>query len=217
MAAILAGPLAITAAAQESNGKSSDRSTQMSESSSQTHDHYKVDAGGGGATGPITTFMPRVVHIHVGNNVTWLNPTTVGEPHTVTFINDNKTGTDVFSPFAVKNSTLFSAIPSNANARPMLMPGPNGTEVVVGANQRALIGTLIAANGTVIPLGPNANYTMKGDEKFVNSGTIMPKGMENQLPGSGNTFTVPFEKAGTYNYTCLFHNWMNGTIVVDNK
>ncbi len=191
-----------------------DPNTNNTSSTSVQSHHYQVNAGGGGPNGPITQFAPKVLHIRTGDKVTWANPTTVGEPHTVSFIKDNKTIADIFSPFAVKNSTDFTAIPPNANSKPMIMPGPNGTEIVVGANQRALIGNVIAANGTVIPIGPNANYTMKGDEKFVNSGTIMPKGMENQLPGSGNAFTVTFDKAGTYHYMCLFHDWMNGTIVV---
>jgi plastocyanin len=52
-----------------------------------------------------------------------------------------------------------------------------------------------------VPFGPNATYELKGTEKFVNSGTILPKGDENDIPGSGNSFSVKFDKAGTYDYT----------------
>jgi hypothetical protein len=36
----------------------------------------------------------------VGQSVTWDNPSTVGEPHTATFVLDNITATDIASPFA---------------------------------------------------------------------------------------------------------------------
>ena len=32
-------------------------------------------------------------------------------------------------------------------------------------------------------MNPNANYTMDGTEKYVNSGWFLPKGMEQQFPG----------------------------------
>jgi hypothetical protein len=36
--------------------------------------------------------------------------------------------------------------------------------------------------------------------------------MERQYPGSGNTFTVTFEKPGTYDYLCVLHPWMTGNV-----
>jgi plastocyanin len=48
----------------------------------------------------------------------------------------------------------------------------------------------------------------------VNSGWLLPKGQEQIFPGSGNTFTVTFDKAGTYNYICAIHPYMSGSIVV---
>ena len=48
----------------------------------------------------------------MGQTVIWDNPTTVAEPHTVTFVLDNKTMTDTVSPLAViPNFTPFEAIP----------------------------------------------------------------------------------------------------------
>ncbi len=55
---------------------------------------------------------------------------------------------------------------------------------------------------------------MNGSEKYVNSGWLLPKGQEQSYPGSGNTFTVTFQKAGTYSYICGLHPWMVGTVVV---
>jgi plastocyanin len=44
----------------------------------------KVQAGGGNATAPLTQFIPQKVEIKTGQSIMWVNPTTVGEPHTVT-------------------------------------------------------------------------------------------------------------------------------------
>ena len=55
---------------------------------------------------------------------------------------------------------------------------------------------------------------MDGTEKYVNSGLLLPKGEEQEFPGSGNTFTVTFQKAGTFKYACILHPWMQGLVVV---
>ena len=71
----------------------------------------KVHAGGGNSTDMLAAFVPRHVQINIGQSVTWDNPSTVAEPHTVTFVLDNKTATEIVSPFAVPSSTQFSSIP----------------------------------------------------------------------------------------------------------
>lgn len=63
-------------------------------------------------------------------------------------------------------------------------------------------------------MNPNPNYSMKGTEKYVNSGWFLPKGQEQAYPGTGNTFTVTFEKPGTYDYICILHPWMSGSGIV---
>ena len=76
------------------------------------------------------------------------------------------------------------------------------------------IPTVIDSQGNVKHSAPNAAYTMTGNEKYVNSGWLLPKGQEQNFPGSSNTFTVTFQKAGTYNYLCLIHPWMQGSVIV---
>ncbi|MFL6458684.1 MAG: plastocyanin/azurin family copper-binding protein [Nitrososphaeraceae archaeon] len=182
-------------------------------SSNTTTSAIKVQAGGGNATAPLTVFVPQNVEIKAGESVTWDNPTTVGEPHTVTFVLDNNTMTNIVSPFAVPNSTEFAAIPPNSNNEPLKVPGKNN--VVIGVNARSFVPTVIDSQGSVKQFAPpNAAYTMNGSEKYVNSGWLLPKGQEQSYPGSGNTFTVTFQKAGTYSYICGLHPWMVGTVVV---
>ena len=56
-------------------------------------------------------FFPKNIEIKAGQSVTWSNPTTVGEPHTVTFVLDNNTMAGVVSPLAILNTTKFISMP----------------------------------------------------------------------------------------------------------
>ncbi len=172
-----------------------------------------VHAGGGGMASPLTAFVPQQVQIGVGQSVTWDNPSVVAEPHTVTFVFDNKTATDIVSPFGVPNSTQFSVIPPGSNNEPLKVPGKNN--IVIAVNARSYVPTVIDSQGNARHLPPpTAAYTMTGNEKYVNSGWLIPKGQEKAFPGSSNTFTVTFQKAGTYHYLCQVHPWMVGSVVV---
>jgi plastocyanin len=172
-----------------------------------------VHAGGGNSTAPLTVFVPQQIEVSVGQSVTWDNPSTVGEPHTATFILDNKTATNIVSPFAVPNSTQFTSIPSNSNSQPLRPAAQN--DVVIAVNARSYIPTVIDSQGSVKQFAPpSASYTMTGNEKYVNSGWLVPKGQEQLYPGASNTFTIKFQKAGTYHYICQVHPWMSGSVVV---
>jgi plastocyanin len=41
---------------------------------------------------------------------------------------------------------------------------------------------------------------MTGNEKYVNSGWLAPKGQEQVFTGASTSFTVTFQNAGTYHY-----------------
>ena len=171
-----------------------------------------VHAGGGNNTSPLTAFAPQQVRVNAGQSVTWDNPSVVGEPHTVTFVLDNKTATNIVSPFAVPRSTQFSSIPPSSNNEPLKAPGPGN--VVIAINARTYIPTVIDSQGNVKHFPPpNANYSMIGSEKYVNSGWLLPK-PTTLYPNPSNTFTVTFQKAGTYSYLCEIHPWMAGVVTV---
>jgi plastocyanin len=179
-----------------------------------TNDPVKVAAGGGNGTGPLTAFYPKNIEIKSGQSVTWYNPTTVGEPHTVTFVIDNGTFSGVVSPLAVSNTTKFMSIPTGSNNAPILLPGKNGTNTIIVINARTFNPVVIDSSDNVKFMNPNSIYSMNGTEKYVNSGWFLPQGQEQAYPGSGNTFTVTFEKPGTYHYICILHPWMTGSIIV---
>ena len=204
---------------ETTGGDSSSSAFATSQSQQQTqqqqgNETMQIAAGGGDYSAPFTVYVPDNAEVKVGQAVNWYNPTDVGEPHTVTFVMDNSTMAGVVSPLFVSNTTTFASSPPNSNNEPIVLPGPNGTNTLIALNARTFNPVAIDSSGNVEFMSPNANYTMDGTEKYVNSGWFLPKGMEQQFPGAGNTFTITFEKPGTYNYICILHPWMTGSITV---
>ena len=105
-------------------------------------------------------------------------------------------------------------MPPASNNAPILLPNKDGTNTIIALNARTFNSTVIDSFGNVESMNPNANYTMIGTEKYINSGWFLPKGQEQAFPGSGNTFTIKFEKPGIYNYICIIHPWMTGSVIV---
>ena len=105
-------------------------------------------------------------------------------------------------------------LPPSSNSRPIMSPGSNGgMNTAILVNGRVFNPTPINSAGNVKLSAPNAKVTISGNEQYVNSGWLLPKG--NLPPGPSNTFSVTFEKAGTYNYLCILHPWMKGKVIVN--
>lgn len=207
---ILVAVLMISAIAVLNGGYTSNATTT---SEKQT---VTVAAGGGNTTAPWTVFVPQEIKIKAGDSVVWTNPTEgAAEPHTVTFVMDNNTMAGIVSPLGVSNTTEFTVNPPGSNNEPILIPGENGMNTIIAVNARTFNPTVIDSEGAVQFISPNANYSMTGDEKYVNSGWFLPEGEEEAYPGSGNIFSVTFEKPGTYSYLCILHPWMTGSVVVE--
>jgi plastocyanin len=186
----------------------------------------EVQAGIGVDNAAIILFSPQQVQIKAGQSVTWYNPTSVPEPHTVTFVlNNNKSyAADIIAPFTISNTTstttnstqIMPLIP-NSNSEPLMTPDDNA---IIAINKRAYNPVVVIEDSTttggknVTYMKQNANYSMSGTEDYVNSGWLLPKGQENLYPGSGNTFTMTFQKAGTYDYLCIIHPYMTGRVIV---
>jgi plastocyanin len=173
-----------------------------------------IKAGSGNSTAPLTTFTPQKVEINKGDTVRWYNPTQVGEPHTVTFVLDNKTMTGFAMPFGVTSSIQFMSIPPNSNSEPVSIPGKEATKTIVAVNSRVYNPVIIDSANNVKTLKPNATYVFNGNEKYANSGFLLPKGQDKNYPRSSNTFTVTFQNSGIYRYLCIIHPWMTGEIEV---
>jgi plastocyanin len=167
----------------------------------------------------IAKYSPATSEVKVGQEVTFYNPTKVPDPHTVTFVMDNKSAAFLFVPFAIPAATTFTALSAaGSNSQPALMPNSqNGTKTIIGVNSRAIDPIVIDSAGKVKSIrqaNGTSTYLSDGSEKFINSGWISPKGYEKGLPGSVTGFTISFKKPGTYNYIDTFHPSMKGTITV---
>lgn len=163
-------------------------------------------------------FIPQNLTINAGENVTWINPMQVGEPHTVTFIKDKEMFSPLVAPFSVPNNTEFiPAIPS-PNVEPTIIPdnsNPNNKMVIVDNSRSSAPVAIDSTRTNVTYLQPNSNYSFAGDESYVNSGWMFPIG---QVPPDAPpiiSFTMTFESPGTYNYLCVLHPWMTGVVTVN--
>jgi plastocyanin len=184
-----------------------------------------VEAGSvsmvGNGTSPLTAFVPQDIQINVGESVTWTNPTPVAEPHTITFFSNEKFFAPPLAPFTVSNSTEFTPVAQGANVEPTIVPSGSGggssnaTKTVVTDNARSTNPVVIDSTGkNVTYLSPNATYAFQGNEQYLNSGWMWPEG--GIPPGAPYlaTFTMKFEKPGTYDYLCIVHPWMVGSVTV---
>jgi plastocyanin len=185
----------------------------QSNNTSSASSSVQIQAGGGNSTIPYTVYNPATAQIKTGQTVMWYNPSVAPEPHTVTFALDNNTRPELSATFAVKNSSNFMPI-INFTSEPVIIPNRNNPSatLILGSNAIASSAVVIDSAGNVKHLGSNAAYSIKGDEKLVNSGMLFPKGMG--PPSGSTTFTLTFEKAGTYDYYCILHPWQKGKVAV---
>lgn len=175
-----------------------------------------VHAGIGNASLVLTEFVPKDIEIKSGDSVMWDSPTTVPEPHSVTFLQSNESYPAFAAPFLVPNSTDFMLPDPRSNAEPLFAPSQPGeaTKTVITVNSRAYLPVVIDSTGknvTYLPL--NSNYSMDGTESYINSGWLWPPGQAPPGPPLTN-FTVTFDKPGSYAYICNVHPWMTGTVTV---
>lgn len=216
--AIAAGAVLLASAALTATMAAEDEGVAKTVGKSLKHRDYKdgvfkVMAGAGGPTAPLTKFFPQTANIKVGETVTWYNPTRVGEPHTVSFLADPSYFGAIEAPFVIDSANATSLVP-NANAEAVLMPGPEGKTVIVGANARVLYPAVIEEDGTVTYSMTNSTFTIDGTQKYVNSGWLWPEGQVPEGLPNVTSFSVKFEEAGDYPYLCIIHPWMTGTVQV---
>lgn len=120
-------------------------------------------------------FLPQTLTTNVEDSVEWYNPTIgAAEPHTITFTLDNSTIAGVAFPLGVSNTTEFSATPTSSNNEAILIPGEGGINTLLAINARTDNPVTIDSQATVQIMNPNANYSVAGDERYINSGVDPP-------------------------------------------
>jgi plastocyanin len=177
----------------------------------------KVQVGGGNNTYPFYGYNPQHIQVKVGSSVVWIAPSNAPlVPHSVSFVLNSSTMTGPDALFTVPSSTKFIPLSPGSNTEPVIVPGStkNGMETVLVYNGRSYNPAAIDSTGNEKTLSPNTSFTMTGSEQYVNSGRLVPAAGQKIYPGSSSTFTVTFQKAGTYDYVCELHPWMHGSVVV---
>jgi plastocyanin len=196
------------------DAKNSNSSSTGNNTSSIKPDNYAIKVGEGNNTVSVTKYFPDYVEITVGDSITWYNGVDVPNPHTVTFIRNLGNIEKIGVPFYVPNNTKFTPV-LNTLGEPLEEKTSNGTRIVMMLNARALTPTVIAADDKVMELKQNSVYALNGSEKFVNSGPLLSLDKEQNFDYSfSSSFTVVFNKPGFFEYTCLFHPWMIGKLLV---
>ena len=196
------------------DAKNNNSSSTGNNASSVKPDNYAIKVGEGNNTVSFTKYFPDYVEITAGDSITWYNGVDVPNPHTVTFIRDLDNAEKIGVPFYVSNNTQFTPVLNNLG-EPLEETTGNGTRIVMMLNARALTPTVITADDKVVELKKDSVYALNGSEKFVNSGPLLSLDKEQKFDYSFSTsFTVVFNKPGFYEYTCLFHPWMIGKVLV---
>src|SRR5918996_2467542 len=127
----------------------------------------EVQAGIGVGNAAIILFSPQQVQIKAGQSITWYNPTSVPEPHTVTFVlnnNNNKSyAADLTAPFTISNtnstttnSTQIMPLIPNSNSDPLMTPDNNA---IIAVNKRAYNPVVVTEDSTTTGgVGKNVTY-----------------------------------------------------------
>ena len=171
-----------------------------------------------GESSPASQFRPSVLNVKTGQQILWLNPSSVPDPHTVTFVLDNKSAVSLIVPLLVSNSTQFKTVTPGENGMPILRRGAGNATTLLTLNSRAIEPVVIDHNGFATKISQKNStgfYKFLGTEQYVNSGWLLPKEQEKGYPGALTSFEVSFTRPGVYKYADIFHPWMKGTIIVN--
>jgi plastocyanin len=167
---------------------------------------------------PVSQFSPAILNVKSGQKIIWSNPATVPEPHTITFVLNNKSAVSLIIPLIISNTTQIKNITSGENSMPFLKQELGKPTTLLAINSKAIEPIVIDQNGLaskIVQKNSTGSYTVLGTEKYINSGWLLPKGLEKGYPGALTSFEVTFTKPGTYHYADVFHPWMKGTIIVN--
>ena len=182
--------------------------------SSNNSENFFIKVGQGNSTVTYNQYYPSNIEIVKGDSITWYSGMDVPLAHTVTFLQGLDNMEKIGIPFYIQNTTKILQSIENTG-EPLEEITSNGTQIVMVLNSRALNPTVITNESKVLDLGLDAAYNFKGNEKFVNSGPLLSIDEKQNFDYSfSNSFTMIFDKPGLYEYSCLFHPWMIGKVLV---
>jgi nitrite reductase (NO-forming) len=113
--------------------------------------------------------------------------------------------------FVVQSGTVSRTIASSATSAPsgtsvhVTLPAGSATNSSSPGYSPATITVVIGVNNTVV-------WTNK--DSSPHTVTAVGKGFDSGNMNAGDSFTYTFTAPGTYQYTCSYHPWMKGTVIV---
>lgn len=120
-----------------------------------------VQVGGGSLTNPLFGYTPENVEIKVGETVLWyVKPLVPAEPHTVTFVFDNKTMINGFLP---SNQRVFGPAIIDSNDVTKIYP-PDASLTITGTEK-------YVNSGWMFPKGPVPGTSSMFSVTFQKAGT----------------------------------------------
>ena len=110
-----------------------------------------------------------------------------------------------FTGFNTTSVTVSTATTAAANQVQVSILSNSGTDTTSPGYSPQQVVVVIGVNNTVTWVNnDNAVHTATSMTGVFDSGNIDP----------GQSFTYTFTTPGTYNYTCSYHAWMKGTVIV---
>jgi nitrite reductase (NO-forming) len=111
------------------------------------------------------------------------------------------------STTTISTSTSVSVASSSSSltsSKVVILPGAATNNSSPGYSPSRIM-VILGVNNTVTwANNDNAPHTVTATDKSFDSGNL----------NAGESFTYTFSAPGTYNYTCLYHPWMKGVVVV---
>ena len=148
---------------------------------------------GSNATVQYFTFTPQTIEINAGETVTWFSPDEFVDIHTVTFVLDPATQSDILLPFAIpagSNATNFELLQPFNLGEPLIIPAPEDREAIVALNKLAWYPAVVDTNNQTTYLeGADIQATLNSTVKVLNSGIILPAMLPTDTGQMNNTDT----------------------------
>ncbi len=192
----------------------SNNSSTFNSTLSHKSQNFFIKVGQGNSTVSYNQYYPSNIEIVKGDSITWYSGMDIPLPHTVTLLQGLDNMEKIGIPFYTQNTTKFASVMGNTG-EPLKETTKNGTQIIMLLNSRALNPTIITNDSKILHLGLNPTYVFQGDEKYVNSGSLLSLDEKQNFDYSfSNDFTLVFNKPGLYEYSCLFHPWMVGKVLV---
>ena len=112
----------------------------------------------------------------------------------------------IFTTTTTTTTTAVACTPSNCVN--VTIPAGAGTPAGAPGYAPDTIVVVIGVNNTVNWVNADSSiHTVTANDNSFNSGNM----------NQGDSFVYTFTTPGTYKYHCIYHSWMQGTVIVKNK